>query len=541
MNKYTLDEILNLIRNRQVNTANIREIVNNLANYNLSEPRVQKIYLELSRTQELPEEIRDWFRDTLRKYQDSINIQIPEEEIITDHNKVIVENQEKINEAEEIHNATLIEKSEQKIKNDKINYMISAITAYAATKGFRVTHDKSTNQISLELTDISKPYIDNMLQKLYKSDTKINVDLERINQTKEELLTIELNEKDLLPNQLEDSIVNMLEEVDDILKDTDREMDYEEKMEPELKGLKDKFVNDDPNVPNENFKVGYSNDGTGKIFYIVAKSEKQAIDMAELMGYDIKKDRGGNVFELETKEKQMEGTKLDNASKNVNEIDEMKDLGISEVDNSKPIGISDVELNYNTKHYDNQEKIDRVINFIEENNTKEGMALIRIEDTQTNNERIITCRNEDGVQEQFVITNGDNFDQHSLPQIIDKFGEGSTFDSSNKRVTDNLDDRVNYEAISNNDIYLYINNYHIEDIKKVDNQLENMEITNKLENSQNSIGTNGYVKTLGTMPIPSNTNNDTGEAAKISPLALVSIILAILLGICIFLTLYFVG
>lgn len=533
MGKYTLDEIIEMITLRKVNMSNLREIVDSLSVYPLDDVRIEQIYFKLSMCQELDEKVRDWFRQALSKIHFADQIFEVERQVKPE--VVIEENKEIIQEAEQQEEIIY-----NNIDTDYSDYLVSSIIAFAAAKGLKVIYDKTNKQLSLELNNATKTYTDNVLQKLYNSNSKIDVSLDRINQTAEELLTVSLNEKNLTPEQIEQAFSGVLEEVNNTLKDTDSEMDYEERMNPELKEMKDKFVNDDPNIPNEDFKIGYSNEDSGKSFYIIANSKKQALEMSELMGYEIKEDRGGNVFELDTDSRMMEGTKLEKASENVNDLDEMKDPGLSEIDNSVATGLNDVYVDYNVSHYGDQEDYLRVVRFIEDNRTKDSTAIVRIDSTQTENQRIITCYDEDGLKEQLIISNGDNFDEFILPEIINKFAVGSTFDSDSRKVTENPDDTVNYETVSNFDTYLYINNYDRQTIfEGVDSQLASMQPSNELSNSQNSLGTNGYLKKLGEMPTR-NAQSNLDTDAKISFLSLLTIIIAILFGICIFLTIYFI-
>lgn len=403
------------------------------------------------------------------------------------------------------------------LENDEV---LGALTAYATFQGLKVVGSNpgvtGVPQISFELDEVSKPYIDNLLLELYKDDKdNLDVNLTRVAATKKELLTITLDDLNMSQEAIKQQGKAMFQRINDIMHKTKENVDYEEKMPLALRSLKDKFHNDDPSIPNEDFKVGYSRSNGENSYYIVANSKEQAVELAELMGYDIKEDRGGNVFEVDTNGLSMEGSKLDVASENVNELDEMK---------TAEHGVSDVDVNYNNKHFEdaNYQAID---DFIDNSRDPSTMAVIQVDvPSATPNQRVVSLASEDGTRRTVIFNNGDDFDKYTLPKIADKYAEGTTISGDNTQTVKFENGRCGYEALSSDNTYLRLNNYDSGTVNEVNRSLEayNAKVipisAAKKENERQ--------KTIGTYP----TRPTTAQAANTSFVALLVFVVVLVVG-----------
>lgn len=510
---YTLEEVKQMIANGWVNASNLTDVISSLLSYEFND-ETKEIFENLANNENLPNAVRT----NLRNVVDSYN------EIVGENNKnSSVEQEEEFTFKEpEISKISTGETKSQESAGDEISLendaSLGSLVANASNKGIRVVSSNpgltDTPEISLELTHESKPYIDNLLLELYQNEKDIAVDMTRINSTNQEVLTIRANDKGVSEEELRKKGKEVFDSVNDIINQTDKEKDYEKLMPGELKGLKDKFVNDDPNIPNQDFTVGYSNNNGETNFYLIADSKQEAIEISELIGFKIKEDRGANVFELDTDDRNMDGTKLDKASFDVDEIDEVKD--------SKR-GLPSIDVDYNDKYYDSEDSL-KVINFIKDNQDPMDMAVVQIDVPFDNpNQRIVNLASSDGTREAIVFDNGEEFDAYTLPKVAEAFGAEASIDRNNVTKVEYENGKASYEALSSNNNYLRMNNYDSATVDQVNNSLDQY-MSSELEESRSMEKESSYVKTLGTYP----TSNP--ESAKTSFLTLVVFILVMAIG-----------
>ena len=512
---YTLEEVKDMVSNGYVNSSNLTDIISSLLSYEFNDD-IKEIFENLANNDKLPNAVRTNLKNVVDSYNE-IERQTNKEASLTknDLDSEFVFTEPKISTIQFGTEVNLEKDGDEiSLENDAI---LGNLVANASNKGINVVSSNpgltDTPEITLELTHDSKPYIDNLLLELYKNKKDIDIDMTRINSTNQEVLTIKANDKKLSEEELMQKGKEIFNDVNEIINQTDKEKDYESLMPSELQGLKDKFVNDDPNIPNKDFTVGYSNSDGITSFYLIADSKQEAIEIAELIGYEIKKDRGGNVFELDTENKKMDGTKLDKASLEVDSIDEVKDT---------ERGLPDIEVEYNAKHYDSEDSL-RVLDFINDNKDSDDMAVVQIDiPGDTPNQRIVNLASSDGTRETIIFNNGTEFDTYTLPKVADSFGKGASIDRNNVTKVEYENGKASYEALSSDNNYLRINNYDSATIDKVNDSLNGYikEDTPVKQEQKN----NEYVKTLGTYP----TNNP--ESAKISFLTLVVFILVMAIG-----------
>ena len=403
------------------------------------------------------------------------------------------------------------------LENDEV---LGALTAYATFQGLKVVGSNpgvtGVPQISFELDEVSKPYIDNLLLELYKDDKdNLDVNLSRVDATKKELLTITLDDVNLSQEAIKQQGKAMFQRINDIMHKTKENVDYEEKMPLALRNLKDKFHNDDPNIPDEDFKIGYSRSNGENSYYIIANSKEQAIELAELMGYDIKEDRGGNVFEVDTNNLPMEGSKLDVASENVNELDEMKNT---------EHGVSDVDVDYNNRHYEDS-NYQAIEEFIDNSRDPSTMSVIQIDvPSATPNQRVVSLASEDGTRRTVIFNNGNDFDNYTLPKIANEYANGATISSENTQTVKFENGTCGYEALSSDNTYLRLNNYDGDTINELNRSLESYNA--KVVPISAAKKENERQKTIGTYP----TRPTTAQAANTSFVALLAFVIILAIG-----------
>lgn len=525
--QYTLDEVEEIVYTGQVNRYNLADLVNSLKEYEFNN-NIKNIFISLSNNENLPEEIRDNFKRAVESYdsignnaiENELNEQVINETVHSYEPEKEEPNKEIVRRPNRVYGYQGNDEDEISLENDAI---LGGLMATAAAKGLTVLSNNpgltGDPEISFELDNDSKPYIDNMLLEMYDNKDDVNVEMSRISSTGQEVLTLKIDDPTLSQKQLEEKSRQLFTNVNNIIKETDDKKDYEAKMPSELKALKDKFHNDDPKIPNEDFKIGYSRNAGENTYYLIANSKEQAIELAELMGYDVKKDRGGNVFELDDKGQSMEGSKLDVASENVNEIDEVKD---------KENGISDLDIDYNNRHYAD-ENYQQIETFIANSKDPSKMDVIQIDvPDATPNQRIVSLASEDGIRQTIVFNDGKEFDNYTLPKISESYGSGSTIATDNATKIEYGNGKAGYDALSSNNTYLRMNNFDSTVIDNVDNSLSGYKTNENTESygSNTNTKSNAYSKKLGTYPT-SNTNYD---AAKTSFATLIVFILVLALG-----------
>jgi len=177
---------------------------------------------------------------------------------------------------------------------------------------------EETPHITFDINPQSKAYIDNLLLRM--TDVKgIDLELSKINASNKEFFTIEIGDKDLTEEQREQKINDVLSKVNEVINGTDKNKDYGSLLPAKVKRMKEGFINDQPDINKEDYKVGYSNKGGVESYYIIATSKEKAKEVAEALGYDLDMTvTDGNKFRINASEKEIEGSKLDSAAEYVN-------------------------------------------------------------------------------------------------------------------------------------------------------------------------------------------------------------------------------
>jgi len=471
-NKYTLEEVKEIVASGKVDMHNLSDLINSLKDYDFNND-IKNIFITLSNNENLPESIRNGFKSVVDSYSvtnDPVIQSVAQEEAKVDRPPI-----------QQYRPTPRVgyqgeRDDEISLENDAV---LGGLVSQASKKGLKVLSSnpgvKGKPEISFELNYESKPYIDNLLLSLDENKEDIDVDLTRVASSGKEVLTLEVDNPNLSETELREKGKNMFNSINNIISETDKNKDYESKMPSHLKALKDKFHNDDPHIPNEDFTIGYSRQNGENTYYVIANSKEQAIEVAELMGYGIKKDRGGNVFEIDPEGKPIENSKLDDISENVNQIDEIKDT---------EEGLTDVDVNYNNKHFVENDYS------VLESITKNGQGEIKISTPDaTANQRVVEVTNNLGESTTVVFDDGKAFDNYAARYEQNYYSGGEQIHTDTGTTTE-----YNYggEEQTNSNEYTY---------------------------------SKPYVKTLGTYPSRNNS-----QAANTSFMALVVFILVLAIG-----------
>lgn len=539
--QYTLDEVKNIVSSGNVTTSNLTDLISSLKDYDFNH-EIRDIFVQLSMNPNLPETIRGNFKNFIDSYQEEL--EVVKEGIDTTDNSSQEGNPNEIKVEEAPHEfefetpeiSTLPteetkEKQQETLQDASISLendaILGGLMGYATFKGIKVVASNpgltSSPSISFELDEKSKPYIDNLLLELYEEKEDTKVEMTRISSTGQEVLTIGMDNQELTPEQLQEKGRKMFTDIQTILEATDEKKDYESLMPDELKRLKDKFVNDDPNIPDKDFKVGYTYEAGTPSYFLVANSFEEALDLSQQMGYDVKENRGGNVFELDTEGKSMEGTKLEKVTEDINSLDEVKNT---------EDGISDVDIDYNNRHYESED-YKKIEDFIIDGKDPSTMSVVQIDvPDATPNQRVVNLASDDGTRQTIIFNDGKEFDNYTLPKIAEAYGNGSSINRENATKIEYENGRAGYDALSSDNTYLRMNNFDSSTIDNVDNKLSSY--IKKEDNAITKENTNAYVKTLGTYPTNDSSNE---QAAKTSFATLLVFILVMLLG---FIVIYFI-
>lgn len=204
-------------------------------------------------------------------------------EPITNNSKPISEEEAKRNKYEEEYKA----------------YLSSKFILYGLTIK-ELSFDKSEPHITLDNTKEAKNVIDNLMLNLYqnaKDIPNLGFDLTKLWTTGEEFFTVSLASGQSLNNN---SIMNMFQNVEKIVDNTEKDKNYEELLPSNLQNMKALYSGHTPDVPNENFRIGYVNVNGKDNFYVVSSSKEKSIRLTEEMGFIPRTIGESNVVSIDT-------------------------------------------------------------------------------------------------------------------------------------------------------------------------------------------------------------------------------------------------
>lgn len=221
------------------------------------------------------------------------------EEVVTP----LVEEPNKLEEVEPItNNSKPI--SEEDAKRNKYEeeykaYLSSKFILYGLTIK-ELSFDKSEPHITFDNTKEAKNVIDNLMLNLYqnaKDIPNLGFDLTKLWTTGEEFFTVSLASGQPLNNN---SIMNMFQNVEKIVDNTEKDKNYEELLPSNLQNMKALYSGHTPDVPNENFRIGYVNVNGKDNFYVVSSSKEKSIRLTEEMGFIPRTIGESNVVSIDT-------------------------------------------------------------------------------------------------------------------------------------------------------------------------------------------------------------------------------------------------
>lgn len=221
------------------------------------------------------------------------------EEVVTP----LVEEPNKLEEVEPItNNSKPI--SEEEAKRNKYEeeykaYLSSKFILYGLTIK-ELSFNNSEPHITFENNPEARNVIDNLMLNLYqnaKDMPNLGFDLTKLFTTGEEFFTVSLASGQPLNNN---SIMNMFQNIEKIVDNTEKDKNYEELLPSNLQNMKALYSGHMPDVPNENFRIGYVNVNGEDNFYVVSSSKEKSIRLTEEMGFIPRTIGKSNIVSIDT-------------------------------------------------------------------------------------------------------------------------------------------------------------------------------------------------------------------------------------------------
>lgn len=293
-----LNNILYAIMNSDEHTLEDLSILEFLSD----DPRIDKESAQVVKeySNKVVEELKEkQILETEEIKEEAIEEEKKKEEVVTP----LVEEPNKLEEVEPItNNSKPI--SEEDAKRNKYEeeykaYLSSKFILYGLTIK-ELSFDKSEPHITFDNTKEAKNVIDNLMLNLYqnaKDIPNLGFDLTKLWTTGEEFFTVSLASGQLLNNN---SIMDMFQNVEKIVDNTEKDKNYEELLPSNLQNMKALYSGHTPDVPNENFRIGYVNVNGEDNFYVVSSSKEKSIRLTEEMGFIPRTIGESNVVSIDT-------------------------------------------------------------------------------------------------------------------------------------------------------------------------------------------------------------------------------------------------
>lgn len=293
---YTLDQIQNFIKsNTLIDEEMCKRIIHSLSSLDINK-EIAEILMKLSNANISPE-----LKDNLKAASDSAS-----KYLALVSGQQVVDSYSTEEEKEKLTSEQMLQKTLDTAEKNRMTVVESSV------------RKEDTPHITFDINHESKPYIDNLLLSL-SEEKGLDLELSKINASNKELFTIAIDDKDLTEEQRQEKVNEILARVNEVIETTDKNKDYEELMPGKLKRMKQGFVNDQPDVNEEDYKIGYSNKGGVDSYYIVTSSKARAEEIAKEIGYELDMTvTDGNKFRIDTSGEKIEGTKLEQESEYMN-------------------------------------------------------------------------------------------------------------------------------------------------------------------------------------------------------------------------------
>lgn len=293
-----LNNILYAIMNSDEHTLEDLSILELLSD----DPRIDKESAQVVKeySNKVVEELKEkQILETEEIKEEAIEEEKEKEEVVTP----LVEEPNKLEEVEPItNNSKPI--SEEDAKRNKYEeeykaYLSSKFILYGLTIK-ELSFDKSEPHITFDNTKEAKNVIDNLMLNLYqnaKDIPNLGFDLTKLWTTGEEFFTVSLASGQPLNNN---SIMDMFQNVEKIVDNTEKDKNYEELLPSNLQNMKALYSGHTPDVPNENFRIGYVNVNGEDNFYVVSSSKEKSIRLTEEMGFVPRTIGKSNIVSIDT-------------------------------------------------------------------------------------------------------------------------------------------------------------------------------------------------------------------------------------------------
>lgn len=293
-----LNNILYAIMNSDEHTLEDLSILEFLSD----DPRIDKESAQVVKeySNKVVEELKEkQILETEEIKEEAIEEEKKKEEVVTP----LVEEPNKLEEVEPItNNSKPI--SEEDAKRNKYEeeykaYLSSKFILYGLTIK-ELSFDKSEPHITFDNTKEAKNVIDNLMLNLYQNSKDIpnlGFDLTKLWTTGEEFFTVSLASGQPLNNN---SIMDMFQNVEKIVDNTEKDKNYEELLPSNLQNMKALYSGHTPDVPNENFRIGYVNVNGEDNFYVVSSSKEKSIRLTEEMGFVPRTIGKSNIVSIDT-------------------------------------------------------------------------------------------------------------------------------------------------------------------------------------------------------------------------------------------------
>lgn len=294
----TLNNILYAIMNSDEHTLEDLTILEFLSD----DPRINKESAQIVKeySNKVVEELKEkQILEAEEIKEEAVEEEKKKEEVVTP----LVEEPNKLEEVEPItNNSKPI--SEEEAKRNKYEeeykaYLSSKFILYGLTIK-ELSFDKSEPHITFDNTKEAKNVIDNLMLNLYqnaKDIPNLGFDLTKLWTTGEEFFTVSLASGQPLNNN---SIMDMFQNVEKIVDNTEKDKNYEELLPSNLQNMKALYSGHMPDVPNENFRIGYVNVNGEDNFYVVSSSKEKSIRLTEEMGFIPRTIGESNVVSIDT-------------------------------------------------------------------------------------------------------------------------------------------------------------------------------------------------------------------------------------------------
>lgn len=249
----------------------------------------------------------------VKEYSNKVVEELKEKQILKTEEKkpeeVVTPLVEEPNKLEEVEPITNNSKpiSEEEAKRNKYEeeykaYLSSKFLAFGLVIK-SLSFNNSEPHITFENNPEARNVIDNLMLNLYqnaKDMPNLGFDLTKLFTTGEEFFTVSLASGQPLNNN---SIMDMFQNVEKIVDNTEKDKNYEELLPSNLQNMKALYSGHMPDVPNENFRIGYVNVNGEDNFYVVSSSKEKSIRLTEELGFKPRTIGKSNIVAIDPEKK----------------------------------------------------------------------------------------------------------------------------------------------------------------------------------------------------------------------------------------------